>query len=161
VRLEGMLYDYDDATVDVTIERELIHIAKAKRGKADGCMNNLACLGHREAFPHPVIAVSVWNSRVFVVDSIYRKARANGSAGHAVRYILTARDGKDISSHDLLGIGRPATLILKAPQGSDKGGTPRGRPQVSGRGHKAKDKTGKGLGRGEKARLIAAVGAMR
>jgi len=61
VRLEGMLYDYDDATVDVTIERELIHIAKAKRGKADGCMNNLACLGHREAFPHPVIAVSVWN----------------------------------------------------------------------------------------------------
>lgn len=159
VRLGGLLYDYDDAKQDVEVERTLLHIAKAHRGKADGCMNSKACIDQRERFPHPVIAISTWKSRLFAIDKIYTKANAAGTAGHAIRYVLTARDGHDISSHDLLGVGRPATLLLRVPRGNRRAGSKKSTGPNAAQSKPKNPRSGD-VNKGEKARLLAAVGAM-
>lgn len=159
VNLDGQYYDYSYGTKTIEVPRELVHIAKAKRGKIDDCMNSLACLDSRDLFPHPVIAVATWGTRIFVIDQLYKSSK-NGTAGHAVKYELSARDGEEISQHDLLGIGRPATLILRRPTGQPGKGHSRGTGAPhTGRG---KDASRKGkMHRGEMKRLLAAVGSIR
>jgi hypothetical protein len=162
VNLDGQYYDYSDAHQRVEVPRTLLDISKAKRGKADKCMNSLACLRNKDLFPHAVIAVSTVKRRVYVIDKVYFRSKS-GTAGHTWRYTLSAKNGNEIAEHDLLGVGKPATLILRPPTGTEKAGADRRRGRGSGdsnnRRHNAKNKGT--FSRGETARLIAAVGAMR
>jgi hypothetical protein len=148
VRIEGVLYPYRDATQDITIKRELIDIWKGEPGKAGACMNQQCIIRNKRAFPHKVLAASVIKTRVFILET----------PKSAVRYILSAKDGQEIAQHDILASARPATLVLRAPRGSKIGGS-RYRATGSG-GHNPRGK-GKPLAKGEQARLLAAVGAMK
>ena len=154
----GWLVPYTDAKKDVVIRRELIDIWKGNPGKATDCMNAQCINRNANLFPHAVFASSVIKSRVYIVDKVSRKD--GGTPAHVVRYTLSARDGNRIAQHDVLRTAIPATLTLKAPRGGDKAGATHGaRPRPSG-----KHNPGKGslpLTRGEKARLLAAVGSAR
>ena len=155
---EGWLLPYTDARRDVVIRRELIDIWKGNPGKPDGCMNHECILRNANAFPHAVFAASVIKSRVYIVDKVSRKD--GGSPVHVVRYTLSAKDGNQIDRHDVLHSAIPATLTLKAPRGGDRAGATHGqRPRPSGKHNKGKGSLP--LVRGEKARLLAAVGVVK
>lgn len=145
-RIAGDLYRYSDAKKDVVIERKLVDVWKGKAGAANECMNARCILRNRAKFPHKVLAVSVLKSVVYVIDS----------PEHAVRYIVGSRDRDLIAQHDETAKSEPGTLVLHAPNGSDKAGRERKR------GTPVRGKTGRynrPLVRGEAARLLAAVGA--
>ena len=173
VRIDGHLYTYDDATEDVTITRELVDIWQGKRGNAEKCMNARCIVRNHDAFPHPVLAAAVIKTRVYIIDQLAteddghvtryliaprrrNKINPNTTVGHVVRYTLGQHDQRLIHDHDASGIGQTGTLTLRAPNSTNKGGT----------SHESKSRRGqdtgknrKSLGRGERARLIAAVGA--
>jgi len=148
VNIDGGYYPYDDATEDVKIQRELVDIWNAQPGKADACMNHHCIIRNRDSFPHPVIAASVIKTRVYIFDS----------PDHVVRYIMSAKDAELVGHHDTLKIGETGTLVLHAPVGKEVGGSHHdrpGRPRGKNTGTR-----GKGLARGERARIAAAVGAV-
>lgn len=149
VRLDGKPYPYSDAKKDVIIRRELIDIWNGEPGKDAACMNAQCVLRNRSAFPHPVKLVSVIKSRVYILDR----------DDHAVRYILSAKDGADIARHDVLASARPATLILRVPKGRERQG------MKGDGGHRAarpgRTYTGHSTAKGAAGRLLAAVGANR
>jgi hypothetical protein len=157
IRIGDDLVDYDDAKRDVKIRRELIDIWKGDPGKAGECMNAQCIRRNKRTFPHPVWAVSVLKSRVFIVDKVDRR---EGVPLHAIRYVLSAKDGDEIAQHDILGSAIPATLTLRAPKGRDVKGTehPTNNERLRPRNEKPK---GLPVSRGEKARLLAAVGVMK
>lgn len=147
-RIDGILYPYDDAKKDVTIERELIDVWKGEPGNASKCMNAQCIMRNKAKFPHKVLAASVIKTRVFIFDS----------PEHVVRYTLTGAASRDISVHDTDAIGKPGTLVLKAPRGHDVAGDSHGAKESrpSGPHSGTRDKP---LVRGEKARILAAVGS--
>lgn len=160
---KGWLIPYDDARRDVVIFRKMIDIWKGDPGsayadgKTEGCMNDQCALRNKRLFPHPVFAVSTIKSRMYVVDKVDRKT---GEPLHCVKYVLSASDGDDIARHDVLRTAVEATLTLRAPRGTDKKGAVHGDGSKRGPSH-PKDPKSASLSRGEEARLLAAVGAMR
>jgi hypothetical protein len=149
VGIDGSFYPYSDATQDVTIKRELVDLWSGQPGKADACMNHHCIIRNAKAFPHPVIAASVVKSRVYIFDT----------PNHVIRYVLSDADQRLIGKHDTLKIGDTGLLRLQVPGAKDQGRTARGKGKdapsspVQKPGHLRKS-----LGRGEKARIAAAVG---
>lgn len=113
IRIGNTLVPYDDATQEVTIERTVVDILKAKPGDDQNCMNSMCIKAQRNqrAFPHPVYAVSTIKTRVYIVDAL----TASGEFAHAVRYELGFRDQRLIHDHDAWGAGEPGTLTLRVP----------------------------------------------
>lgn len=157
VKVDGILYPYRDATESVEIPRKLHHVWKATRGKADDCMNFHCIVDNANLFPHPVIAVHVNKSRVYLFES----------PEMMVRYILAPKDTVNIDQHDALGIGEPGTLVLHAPTGAHAAGAykPRSmeaREKGAARAAAARAAAGvkrKKTKKGSDARLAAVVGA--
>jgi hypothetical protein len=147
-RVDGILYPYDDAKKDVTIERDLVDVWKGVPGNATECMNAQCIIRNKAKFPHKVLAASVIKTRVFIFDS----------PNHLVRYVLSSQDSRLIEAHDSKAIGQPGTLRLRAPHGHDVAGDSHGAKdsRPSGPHSGTRDKS---LVRGEKARVLAAVGA--
>jgi len=148
VRIDDILYPYDDAKEDVDIDRSLMDIWKGKRGRAGECMNWQCIMRQTKAFPHPVLAASVIGSRVYILDSFE----------HAVRYTLTESESAKIAQHDELGVASPGTITLRAPRGVAKKGSDHRSRGIIKRNYNGKHT--QTLPRGEKARLIAVVGAI-
>ena len=153
IRIDGELYQYTDAKKDVTVHRSLVDVFTGKKGVASECMN-AQCLTaktknaerNRQAFPHPVIAVSVIATCAYIIDR----------PGHAVRYKLSKSATKDVHKFDKHGVGAPTEVTFYAPKGADRGGrahSPYG-SHTAGPGTRAK------LVHGEKARLLAVAGAL-
>jgi len=154
ITIGGELYEYSDATKDVALQREMIDIWNGKRGKADACMNWHCVIRNSKLFSHPVLAVSVIKTRVFIITRPGTAKRI----GHAVRYTIPRAESSRIGRHDAKGVAELGVLILRAPRGDAKSGADHG-----GGSSGPKNKTGKRdhpLAKGEKARLLVAVGAM-
>jgi hypothetical protein len=149
------LIPYHDARQDVVVERKMVDIWKGNPGVAGDCMNAQCILRNKDVFPHAVFLASVMKSRVFIVDRVTK----DGEPAHAVRYILGAVDGADIARHDVLKTAVPATLTLKAPRGARRTGASSGGTTKPSGPHTTTRNSP--VSRGEKARLLAAVGALR
>ena len=150
--IEGETFDVVDAKKDVVIPRTLADLWLGKPGLANQCMNANCVLHHQEAFPHPVIAVSVLRTRVYVVTS----APEPGKRGTCVRYVLPVDATRRIDAHDTEGVGEPGDLTLLAPVGKQKGGA---RHAGVNRGTRTGERSGRVIG--GRARVLAAVGAGR
>lgn len=147
IKIDGELVEYDDAKRAVTIKRSLLDIWKGRAGIAGKCMNARCILRNKAKFPHKVLGVSVTRARVFVIDKI----------DHAVRYILSPKDRLLIKNHDEFSVGEPGTLTLYPPKSSLAAGVTHSsqhRAHTSRRNNKLRKK----LCRGERARVMAAVG---
>lgn len=150
VRIDDDFYVYNDATKPVTVKRKAIDIWKGNVGKAGKCMNAHCIIRNRYKFPHPVLGVSVIRSRVFVIDA----------PGHAVRYFLSKKDSVLIRAHDEKALGMTGNLTLHVPELRKRAGTThisQHRPHTSKRDGRLR----KRLARGERARVLAAVGALQ
>jgi hypothetical protein len=148
VRIDGILYPYRDGTENVELDRKMIDIMKGKRGIAGECMNARCIQRSPEAFSHPVLAVSVIKSRVYIFESL----------DSVVRYELSGNAAREIHEHDDEGVGSPGKLTLYAPKGNRRKGQraqAKNRPEGRRTGTRAR-----GLSKGEEARLVVAVGAM-
>lgn len=159
IRIGDWLVPYDDAEVDVELERTLKDVLTAVPGDDANCMNSRCIMAQRreKVFPHPVFLVSTIKSRVYIVDQI----DDSGQPAHAVRYELSARDSRLIGEHDKYGVGEPGTLRLRVPS-IPKGEAHNGWAK-SGRGREQRNYTGKSnrtiTSVGAKARFKVAVGA--
>lgn len=155
VRVDGMLFPYDDATKDVTLDRSMMDVWKGQPGKPGECMNAVCIMRSKRKFGHKVLGASVFGSRVYIFDT----------PDHLIRYILSEKDTRLVNAHDEHALSQPGTLRLLAPRGHDKGGTPHGghdtRPNPKTGADRTTGKRKKVLARGERARVIAAVGAGR
>lgn len=152
IKIEGTYFPYDDAKKDVSIKRTLVDVWKGKPGSANECMNAQCVMRNKRKFGHKVLGVSVIKSRVYILDS----------PDHVIRYTLSERDSRLIAQHDEEALGQPGTLVLRAPRGHNKAGavhsTKRGR---SGQHNPSSKKQNHPMALGEKARVMAAVGAGR
>lgn len=168
IRIGDWLVDYDDAEVEVVLERHAADILKAKRGNDQECMNSqcIKAQRNRHVFPHNVYMVSTIKSRVYIVDQL----DDSGEPSHAVRYELSKRDRALIDSHDRLGVAETGDLVLripKDPKGSPKRASYPGRfadtspdARYAGDGSEVRGLrpvTSHSLG--AKARVVVAVGA--
>ena len=147
-RIDGVLYPYDDAKKDVELQREIMDVWKGRPGEAGKCMNAVCIERNKNLFPHPVLAVSVIKSRVYILDSL----------DHAVRYTLSDRDSRLIEQHDTIAVGQPGTLTLRAPKGHNVKGAVHSTKAGRSGPHNANGQKNKPLARGEQARVVAAVG---
>jgi hypothetical protein len=152
VRIDDAFYPYSDAKQDVVLQRNMADVWKGQPGVPKKCMNAVCIVRNAKAFPHPVIAVSVIKSRAYVFDS----------PNHVYRYLLSKAASMDIATHDMLKIGQPTTLTLKAPRGRNAGGIAHHAVQVN-RGRSGNPRGVRSrnhpLLRGEQGRIAAAVGA--
>jgi len=166
---DGWLVPYDDAESEVRLDRTLLDVLLATPGDDMRCMNSVCIGAQRNAhlFPHPVLMVSTIKTRVFIVD----KLDDAGEPAHAIRYQISAADGRRIRTHDAHGAGQPGPLRLRIPvdpKGSPLRTSRSGTYRDQGAGIKkgapkdSRPVTANHLGHvGAKARYMVAVGALQ
>jgi hypothetical protein len=145
IRIGDWLVPYDDAEMDIVVERNLTDILTAKPGNDRECMNSRCIRAQRNAhaFPHPVYVVSTIQSRVYIIDRLDDA----GVPAHAIRYELTKRDRMLINAHDRYGAGEPGELRLRVPR--DPKGSPK---RAASRGERFADKGERFSGDGKATR---------
>jgi hypothetical protein len=121
IRIGDWLLPYDDATVEVILDRTVEDILRATPGDDRNCMNSMCIRAQRNAhcFPHPVYLVSTITSRVYIVDRL----TDTNTPAHAIRYELSEHDSRLIAAHDRAGVGEPGKLRLRIPR--DPKGSPK------------------------------------